>query len=130
MAGNSKDNAITVPDSTSLLRRMAAPPPKQAKHTTVKMLEMRRREKNEAANMLALTIASPERICQKMGMAAFDSCSSRRQYRQPMTIQLGKYKMLKDMTWLSTRVEALPPMASISCERPDSLSLVMTLTTW
>jgi len=47
---------------------------------TVKMLEMRRREKKEAAKMLALSTASPENICQKMGMAALDSRRSRLQY--------------------------------------------------
>lgn len=78
---------MTVPVPTFLLMRMAAPPARQVKAMHVKMLEIWRREKNEAAKMLAVSIARPEKICQNMGMAAFDSRRRRSQYtKMPFSV--------------------------------------------
>jgi hypothetical protein len=82
MVGKSNDSRITLGLSTTLFTRMAAPPPRHVMHMQTNTLEIIRRLKKADAKMLALRNASPERICQKMAMAALDPGKTRYQYTE------------------------------------------------
>lgn len=73
--------ALTLSSGTQyLFTKMAAPPARARKEPAMKTDDILDPLKKEAAKMVELVMAQPEKICQKMGMAALDSRKMMYQY--------------------------------------------------
>jgi len=68
---------------------------------TTKTLDIRRFVKNEAAKMAAPRKAMPVNICQKIGIAAFDSGKRRAQYTRKVIISSRGLTQLTSMCTLT-----------------------------
>jgi len=84
-----------------LLTRMAAPPARARKQPAIRTPEMRAPLKNEAAKTVEFVMAHPERICQKMGIAALELRKRVYQYTAKL-YQYNCFACSDAVEWLET----------------------------